>query len=181
MLIMSVPSKHVDRYLTTIYPFITFTSSVTIYYLLKTFTTKVRFLSIAIIIIYYLITYYSYYPNVSGYYSEFIGGQKGLYKIMRVKNRGEYYLDVIKYLNKKDGKQAYNEVLRIYDGEKLRSTPGFLGLVVHYDSATKNFIKYRASEYDAIHLIPDNCSKIKAFGPRWPFKFEHIVLYECEK
>jgi len=180
-LIMSFPSKLKDRYLITAFPFFTLVSSFSIYYVLA-HAKKLKLILITLVIsTYYLIILFAYFPTYSAFYSDLLGGISNYSKHNLIINRGEYYLTMINYLNEKDGKDAYKNYLRIYDPEKNRSTPGYKGTVITYDSASgKSGVKYRASSYDDLYKVPvSSCKLIKTFGPKGVFKFDYLYLFEC--
>jgi len=95
-------------------------------------------------------------------------------------------MDLIRFLNEKDGDDARKKNLVVPRGEKDRSTRGYLGSVFTHDGLVpegRDAVDYYAPDYlDIEEEIPKNreCNFIKGFGTRWPIEFNYLYLYECE-
>lgn len=186
--IMTIPDKKLDRYINNVFPSVAISAAYSYYYILNFLhKRKKQVLSgifLALLIFYYGINLYVYFPNFSAIHSEFFGGLSGYSKFIKVKNRGEYYLDAIMYLNKKDGIHA-DKILIVPSGGKDKSAKGYPGRIFTDDKQINNNGKanYYLPEYNDLQEIPTNrdCKLLKTFGPRWPIHFDYLYLYECKE
>jgi len=184
-IILTIPAKIKDRYLISLYPMFLVSSSVTYYYIFYIQNNKLLKKVILVFLIFsYVLTVYKYHPVYSYYYSELIGGQHGLESFgLKVKNRGEYYAQAALFLNDYVDDPGSKTVL-IAHKEQTRTFPPFFigkaysspGLLA--DKQEANFVISRA---DFLHIVPmDKCNLIRTFGPKAPFKYNALYLFECE-
>ena len=184
--IMAIPNKQIDRYTANLYPFVIICSTYFIYYLSKNLPKIGNYILFSFLLLYYGFLLWAYYPNFSAYHTDLVGGPMGYSKLAAVRNRGEFYMDLIRFLNEKDGDDARKKNLVVPRGEKDRSTRGYLGSVFTHDGLVpegRDAVDYYAPDYlDIEEEIPKNreCNFIKGFGTRWPIEFNYLYLYECE-
>lgn len=184
--VMALPSKQIDRYAAVLFPFAVLAASFFYHYIytkLKKRSFKIAYISI--LVLYLFTIQWVYYPNYSSPISELFGGPWGYSHFDKMKNRGEFYLQVTEYLNKKDGHEAYNKALVVPHGGKDLSAKGYLGSVYTDDGLIpggKQKADYYAPDYLDLKEIPTNrdCKRIKSFGYRWPLKFDYVFIYECK-
>ncbi len=185
--IMSIPTKQMNRYTVVIYPFLLVISSYGFHYLIEILKKRklIKVAIITFIFAYYAIVIYMLHPNYGSFYSEFIGGYNGYTKIRKPFNDGEHYMDVAKYLNRIGGKNAYDYALVVKGANRINSTRNnFLGKTFNEEflSSDKSKRLFYALDYD--YEISGqkrflNCEKINGFGHRWPDNFDFVYLYEC--
>lgn len=181
--ILALPQKQIDRYAAVLLPSALFCSAYFYYYLVSKYKKFSKYL-IFILLFYYAVIHWVYYPNYSSPINELFGGPANYSKYDKMKNRGEFYLQLTEYLNKRDGKEAYNKVVVVPHGGKDLSAKGYLGSIYTHDGLAprgKMSVDYYAPDYLDFAEIPTNrdCSKIKEFGYRWPLKFTYLYVYEC--
>lgn len=184
--VMAIPSKQIDRYAAVLFPFAVLAASYFYYYIytkLKKRSHKIIYISA--LILYLFTIQWIYYPNYSSPISELFAGPWGYSHFDKMKNRGEFYLQVTEYLNKKDGHDSYNKALVVPHGGKDLSAKGYLGSVYTDDGLIpggKQKADYYAPDYLDLKEIPTNrdCNRIKSFGYRWPMKFDYVFIYECK-
>ncbi|MEM4655283.1 MAG: hypothetical protein QXL34_07345 [Thermosphaera sp.] len=102
--VMSIPSKEMTRYTAVALPFFVFMASYSIYKFFEILKWNKIYISIFLLLVvgYYAMTYYVYYPNFSTYHTDLVGGMPGYAKMRKPYNDGEYYLQVAQYLNTQD-------------------------------------------------------------------------------
>ena len=181
--VMSFPSKLKDRYITNVLPFFVGFSSYALYKLYVYLSKKKTALYFyRFFLVFYLgMTFYVYYPNFSAYHTDLLGGYAGYSKLAKIRNRGEFYLQVSQYLNKRDGSKAYEKAVVSPRGESDRSFKGYLGTVFTSESfIKKGSASYYVADYSDLDDVPlDRCTLIKSFGPRFPFKFDYLLVFSC--
>lgn len=179
--IMSIPSKEMTRYTAVAFPFFVFLSSYSLYKIfefLKWNKIYVGLVSV-MLIAYYALTYFVYYPSFSTYHSDLIGGMPGYAKIRKPYNDGEYYLQVAQYLNSLDDPRSSVLVTKS-DNKDASSRFAYLGTsYTNLPSNARYKHLYYAVDFDEIDAIPLGCEEIKQFGPRWPNEFGFIKVFEC--
>lgn len=179
--VMVIPNKLKDRYLATIYPFIIFIASYGIYVV----TLKIKNINsvFLLVLFYYSITFFTYFPNFSGYHTDVFWGYRGIPNFNIIKNRGEFYVSAIKYLNKVDEERAYEKSVVVTSSQRNISAVGYLGSVYISDFSIPNNRKadYFLINYTEENELPvdRNCYYMESFGPRFPFKFDYLKLYRC--
>lgn len=179
--VMIIPDKLKDRYLTTIYPFVFVLSSYGLYYLAK--VSKKTKLLIMLLLVYYSLSIFSYFPNMSAYHTDALWGYRGINDINIIKNRGEFYVSAIRYLNKIDGDKAYERSVLVTSSQRDHSAAGYLGSVYVEEGTIwngSNAYYYLINFTEEKELPSDRpCKYIRSFGPRFPFYFEYLKLYQC--
>lgn len=189
--IMAFPDKKLDRYITNVFPATLAISSYVIYKIYNYASLikpklKLGVIFLTTVFFYYFVTLYAYYPSFSAIHSDLLGGLSGYSKIAKVKNRGEFYIEAVRFLNKKDGeKEASIKNLVVPNGGKNKSAVGYFGKIYTDAGLIKDgsVANYFLPDYlDKDEEIPTNrdCKLLKTFGTRFPFKFDYLFLYECK-
>ncbi|MBP7859701.1 hypothetical protein KA001_01920, partial [Patescibacteria group bacterium] len=185
--IMSIPDKKLDRYINNVFPSVLMGASFTFYYIFMQLRIKgkkiISNVFIGVIIFYYMLNLYVYFPTFSAIHSDLFGGFAGYSKLARIKNRGEYYINAVIFINNKDGRKADTENLVIPQGGKDKSARGFPGKIFTDDKDVKSGkANYYLPDFQDLQEIPKdkNCELIQTFGPRWPLQFDYLYLYECQ-
>lgn len=183
MILLTIPDKIKDRYFINLYPAFLFFSSIAFYWLLQSPKRMAKIL-LGIVVFYYVLTAYRYYPVYSYYYSEIIGGPEGLLKAgLPVKNRGEWYAQAAQYINQTADKPEEKNVV-ISHREQMRTFPRFF-----YGKTYTNpkfvpdgqFTDYIVTRVEFEDLVPpDKCTYVKGIGPRAPMPYYEIRIYKCE-
>ena len=184
IILLSIPDKSKDRYITNFYPGLLVLSAYGFYYFYN-LNNKVKYVLLFITIFFYTMTLYRYYPAYSYYFTDFLGGPAGIEKTgrLRLKNRGEFYAQAAQYINKTDSNAV--EKNAITDSrEQIRTfQPFFYGTTYTNpkfmpDNAYADYIVTRP-EHE--YLIPkDKCELLKTFGPKAPLRYDTIKLYACK-
>ena len=182
---LSIPTKLKDRYIVVYIPYLVLIASLTYYYLLEIFSYKLKKILIVSTILYYLFIGWVNYPVYSFYYSELLGGAKGITSLgYNVINRGEYYIQAANYLNSIEGVNPESLNVISYGGSIIITfEPAFQGKAINkagflLDNEDGD---YWLSLYEHLDYVPyDYCTLEKTFGPRWPLQFNILNLYECK-
>ena len=184
-IVLAIPDKIKDRYLFTIYPFFILLCAYTIYYLF--FIVKknnIKIFTLVILFGIYALTAYKYHPVYSYYYSDLLGGTSGVEKLgVDIKNRGEFYAQAAQYLNRNVENIGDKNVV-LTNREQMRTFPPFFYGKTYSnpkllpDGHNTDFI-VSTNEFE--HIIPKNyCTLVRTFGPKEPFGYNALILYECE-
>lgn len=184
LFLITIPGKHMDRYLSNIYPSIMVLATYGFFYFYD-LGNKSRKILIGILIFAYTITAYRYYPAYSYYHTDFLGGPWGIEKtqIMRLKNRGEFFAQGAQYINQIDP-DAPNKVVIPDSREQMRTFPPYF-----YGKAYSNprvMPAGKTADYILIrpeweYILPtDHCTYMKSFGVRAPLRHETVKVYKCE-
>ena len=185
--ILSIPEKIKDRYLINLYPPMSVLVALFWY---KCYVSKkfIKYFVSGVFVFFYILTAYKYHPVYSFYHSELIGGPKGLeYFGLPIKNRGEFYAQAAKYINKKDAKPEVRNVVLSHREQMRTFPPFFLGKTYANPKLMQNgyFADYIITrpEYDYLVLdseLANKCYLLKTFGPKAPFGYDIVNLYKCE-
>ena len=184
VILLSLPSKANDRYITNFYPGIIVLSAYAFYYLYN-LNKNLRIGLTALLVVVYALTLYRYYPVYSYYYTDLLGGPAGINNSGRMilKNRGEFYAQAAQYINNNDPKAVEKTVITD-SREQIRTfQPFFYG-----STYTNPKFMPKGADADYIvtrpeheYLIPqDKCKQVASFGPKAPLKYDAIKLYSCE-
>jgi len=184
LIILAIPEKLKDRYLINLYPPIMIIAATAIYNLITLKNKSLKFSTLGIIVILYMLTIYRYHPVYSFYHTDFLGGPAGIQKIdLALKNRGEYYAQVAAYINKTDS-EAHNRNVILSQREMVRSfAPFFYGQTFTNPKFMENGFNadYIVTRQDLDYLVPrDKCTLTKIFGPKDPFGYTMLRLYTCK-
>jgi len=184
LITLSIPSKVKDRYLINAYPQISLISTVAIYYLIKQKKKLVRNITIGILVFMYAITIYRYYPVFSEYYTDFIGGPIGRERLgLNVTNRGEYYAQAARYINKIDDRPYNRNVVVSHRAQDKTFGKFFYGQTFTNPKflPDNHFADYITIRNDRLDQVPkDSCKPLKSFGPKDPFGYTVITVYKCK-
>jgi len=183
MAILTIPSKTKDRYAAVFYPSLSIIGAWALYCIYK-INKYFKYGTLIILLLSYGFIIYRYHPVYSFYYNDLIGGQKGIERHnMPVINRGEYYAQVAFYINKNDPDAIVKNVITVHRSKIPSFQRFFYGTTYTNpkflpDGANADYMIFHPN--DLYMLLKDNCTFIKAFGPRYPMGYDMLYLYKCE-
>lgn len=180
-ILLSIPNKSRDRYLAELIPMFVFFAG----YLFSLISLRKAYLNILlffVLAIFYGSVISRYHPVYSFYYSELIGGPKGLLSVsIYPMIRGEYYAQAAQYLNDNDpdieNKTAWvlnagslDSFRYYFKGKSIRNTVGM---------KPTDKIDYVIVRFNDIDKFKDYCPTIQTFGPKYPYEFDAMYIVDC--
>jgi len=171
LIFLTLSAKKIDRYSLVFFPYIILFSSL----FLASLSRKSYIILMSASLLFSVVTYLSYVPVNSAYYSSLFGGSPTALKLGVYENSGEYFAQATKYLNS-------------FSRNSLIWIPNGIDSFSHYYKG--NFSKYYndsmdyalvSKDVDRAHpgeLLPDSCSSdpIKSFGD--PYQ-DLVFIYNC--
>lgn len=183
LIVLSIPSKTIDRYLINFLPSFIFIAAFGIYKILAIKSKPIFFIICILIIGWYLVTFARYYPVYSFYYTDLIGAQPGLSKLnFSIKNRGEYYAQAAQYINQTDPDAITKNAVVTESTRVITFSPFFYGSTY---PDIKELPEGRSAAYVIIrsnaekNFPEDKCSFLKSFGPKAPLQYDEVLVYKC--
>ena len=180
-LFLSIPGKMIDRYMITFFPPLAVICAIGFKSIFDLVGIKK---SIFVLSVYYFSVLFSYYPNFSFYYSEIFGGPANVSRLgIQLKNRGEYYAQAAYYLNSINDNKSSKFTL-VYHAER-KETFGYFYLgtpvITTKQLPEDRFLNYLVVEQPMLNQIAtDKCQQIKSVGPRYPFEYSYLYIFECK-
>lgn len=183
-LLLTIPSKLKDRYLVELIPAFLLLATYGLIYL-KQKLQRYKFLFILVVIIFWVaLNIYRYHPNYSFYISDFVGGPRFMYdKQLSLMNRGEYFSNAAIYLNTLNKPES--KVVFFGNDTHVVTFKDFFRGKTYFDAGampdkTKiHYIVVRSST-PKNKIIYELCNKLKEFGPKDPFGYSEVEVFECK-
>lgn len=183
---LSYPSKLKDRYLVDLYPYTSVLSAYGVWELTKNCGKKLKVVLGCVAVLFYGSIFVRYHPEYSFYYNDALGGAAGREELgLSVKNRGEYYAQVATYLNSSAPEpEICNKNAVVLDRERIPSFKNhFMGKTFSDPSNMPDgyHAHYFVTDARYISQVPETCSLIKEFGPRFYPRHTALYVYDCGK
>jgi len=167
LIVFSTADQKIERYVVGIIPPIILVISLVI----SEPRNATKYLLIGISLLLSLVVYTEYYPFLSAYYSPFINGVAGAWKLGLLDTNGEYYAQAAQYLNSK-GRQVV-----VYVPSNSQSfLPYYKG--VFQDRLTPQ-TQYVVTSIDSSRTVDDfpNCTNVeKSYTID---KVIYLTIYKC--